>query len=47
LKVYCVDAFQGHLVAEERARVLAQAGGVSAALDEIERLLAGPLSLTS
>ena len=30
------------LVAEERARILAQAGEVDAALDEIEQLLAGP-----
>jgi serine/threonine-protein kinase len=32
----------GPLVAEERARILAQAGDVGAACEEIERLLAGP-----
>jgi hypothetical protein len=36
------DAYQGPLLAENRARILAQAGGAEAALDEIEKLLAGP-----
>jgi serine/threonine-protein kinase len=40
--VYRQDANSGRLVAEERARILAQAGEVDAALDEIEQLLAGP-----
>ncbi len=40
--VYREDAYKGPLVAEERARILAQAGDAEAALDEIERLLAGP-----
>jgi serine/threonine-protein kinase len=40
--VYQEDANQGRLVAEERARILAQAGEVDAALDEIEQLLPGP-----
>ena len=40
--VYREDAYDGRLVAEERARILAQAGEVDAALDEIEQLLAGP-----
>jgi len=40
--VYREDALQGPQVAEDRARILAQAGEVEAALDEIERLLAGP-----
>jgi serine/threonine-protein kinase len=40
--VYREDAAWGPLVAEDRARVLAQAGDAEAALDEIERLLAGP-----
>lgn len=33
-------------MAEERAKILAQAGEADAALDEIERLLAGPSWLT-
>jgi len=33
-------------VAEERARILAQAGAAGAALDEIERLLTGPSYLS-
>jgi hypothetical protein len=41
-EVYRKDAYQGPRVAEERARVLAQAGYADEALDEIERLLAGP-----
>ncbi|NIM50221.1 MAG: protein kinase, partial [Gemmatimonadales bacterium] len=40
--VYREDAFDSRLVAEERARILAQAGEADAALDEIEQLLAGP-----
>ncbi len=40
--VYREDAYDSRLVAEERARVLAQAGELDAALDEIEQLLAGP-----
>ena len=40
--VYREDALQGPQVAEDRARILAQAGEMEAALDEIERLLAGP-----
>jgi serine/threonine-protein kinase len=45
-EVYRVDALQGRLVAEERARVLAQAGDPDAALDEVDSLLAGPSLLT-
>jgi tetratricopeptide (TPR) repeat protein len=45
-EVYRGDAFQGALVAEDRARILAQAGEADAALDEIERLLAGPSLLS-
>ena len=40
--VYREDAFDSRYVAEERARILVQAGEVAAALDEIEQLLAGP-----
>ncbi len=40
--VYREDAYDSRLVAAERARILAQAGDVDAALDEIEQLLAGP-----
>jgi len=40
--VYRDDAFDGPVVAEDRARILAQAGEAEAALDEIERLLAMP-----
>jgi DNA-binding SARP family transcriptional activator/TolB-like protein/Flp pilus assembly protein TadD len=40
--VYREDAFFGPVLAEERARILAQVGESDAALDEIERLLAGP-----
>ena len=40
--VYREDATDSRNVAEERARILAQAGEVDAALDEIEELLAGP-----
>jgi len=40
--VYREDAAEGPGLAEDRARILVQAGHVDAALDEIERLLAGP-----
>ena len=40
--VYRDDAYDSRYVAQERARILAQAGEVDAALDEIEELLAGP-----
>ena len=40
--VYREDVYDSRLVAEERARILAQAGEVDTALDEIEQLLAGP-----
>ena len=40
------DPFEGPVVVEDRARILAQAGDVEAALDEIERLLAGPSGLS-
>jgi hypothetical protein len=36
------DAHQGRITAEDLARILAQAGYADEALDEIERLLAGP-----
>ncbi len=39
---YREDAYGSRYVAAERARILAQAGDVDAALDEIEQLLAGP-----
>jgi serine/threonine-protein kinase len=45
-EAYRVDAFQGRLVAEERARVLAQAGDAPEAVKELEGLLAGPSLLT-
>jgi TolB-like protein/Flp pilus assembly protein TadD len=40
--VYREDAHDGPLLAEDRARILAQAGEAEAALDEIKRLLARP-----
>jgi serine/threonine-protein kinase len=40
--VYREDAYDSRFVAEERARILAQAGEVDAALDEIDQILAGP-----
>jgi serine/threonine-protein kinase len=40
--VYRQDAFFSPALAEDRARILAQAGEADAALDEIEQLLAGP-----
>ena len=39
---YRHDAFEGPRAAEDRARILAQAGETDAALDEIERLLTRP-----
>jgi TolB-like protein/Flp pilus assembly protein TadD len=45
-EVYRVDALAHSVVAEERARILAQAGVADAALDEIEPLLSGPSYLT-
>jgi serine/threonine-protein kinase len=45
--VYREDAFFGPMVAVYRAWILAQAGATDAALDEIERLLAGPSVLVS
>ena len=44
--VYREDAFDRPLLAQDRARILAQAGDAEAALDEIERLLAGPSFLS-
>jgi len=41
-KVYREDAHFGTMAAEARAQILAQAGHADGALDEIERLLAGP-----
>ncbi len=40
------DAVDGPSLGEDRARILAQAGDADAALDEIERLLAGPAWLS-
>lgn len=40
--IYARDAYDGPFLAEERARILAQAGDADEALDEIERLLARP-----
>jgi len=45
-EVYREDAIEGPYVAEDRARILAQAGDADAALEEIERLLAGPSYVT-
>jgi serine/threonine-protein kinase len=44
--IYREDAIDGPSLAEDRARILAQAGDPKAALDEIERLLAGPSLLS-
>lgn len=44
--VYREDASDGPVLVEDRARILAQAGEAEAALDEIERLLAGPSLLS-
>lgn len=46
LEVYRRDAYDGPMVAEARARILAQAGDTQGALDEIERLLGKPSLLT-
>jgi hypothetical protein len=40
--IYRGDAYDGAAPAEDRARILAGIGDADAALDEIERLLAGP-----
>jgi TolB-like protein/Flp pilus assembly protein TadD len=40
--IYREDAWEGPELAENRAQILAQAGDADSALDEIERLLAGP-----
>jgi len=40
--VYREDAFEGPVLAEDRGRILAQAGEADAALDEIQRLLRRP-----
>ena len=45
--VYREDAFDRSLPAEDRARILAQAGDAEAALDEIERMLDGPSFLSA
>jgi TolB-like protein/Flp pilus assembly protein TadD len=45
-EVYRKDVLSGPILAEYRALILAQAGDAEAALDEIERLLAGPSWLT-
>jgi tetratricopeptide (TPR) repeat protein len=45
-EVYRKDAYQGPMLAAARAQILAQVGEASAALDEIERLLAGPSLLS-
>jgi serine/threonine-protein kinase len=44
--VYREDALHGPLVAEDRARILAAVGDRSAAIDEVERLLARPSLLS-
>ncbi len=44
--IYRKDSIDGPLAAEERARILAQAGDAPAALEELERLLAGPSFLS-
>jgi len=44
--VYREGYRNGAILAEDRARILAQAGDAEAALDEIERLLAGPSLLS-
>jgi len=45
-EVYRKDVLSGPILAEYRTLILAQAGDAEAALDEIERLLAGPSWLT-
>jgi serine/threonine-protein kinase len=44
--IYRGDAYSGLRLARDRALILAQAGEAEAALDEIERLLAGPSVLS-
>ena len=44
--IYREDANSGPDLAEERAKILAQTGDAEAALDEIQRLLAGPSDLS-
>jgi serine/threonine-protein kinase len=44
--VYREDAYDGALVAEDRARILVQAGDAETALDEVERLLGEPSHLS-
>lgn len=45
-EVYRGDSLMGGSLAEDRALILAQAGDTEGALDEIERLLAGPSRLS-
>jgi serine/threonine protein kinase/Flp pilus assembly protein TadD len=45
-EVYRGDCYRGRMVAEECARIFAQAGEAEGALDEIERLLAEPSLVT-
>jgi serine/threonine-protein kinase len=44
--VYQKDAFEGTALAEGSARILAQAGEVDAAIDELDRLLAKPSDIS-
>ncbi|MEX1277162.1 MAG: hypothetical protein WEE20_14595, partial [Bacteroidota bacterium] len=44
--LYREDAFDRPLLAEDRARILAQIGETDAALEEIEKLLSGPSLLS-
>jgi serine/threonine-protein kinase len=44
--MYRDDAFLGPVLAEDRAKILAQAGDAEAALDEISRVLARPAPLS-
>jgi TolB-like protein/Flp pilus assembly protein TadD len=44
--IYREDAYGGRALLVARAQILAQAGDADAALDEIERLLAGPSNLS-
>jgi len=45
-RAYREDRFTGPMIAAERAMILARAGEAEAALDEINRLLANPSSVT-
>ena len=45
--VYRNDANAGAFLAEDRARILAQAGDFEAALEELERVLVTPSSLSA